>query len=483
MKKSEKVFVCAVIMFAAIAAVFFGIRKLDYHVDEVWTFGLANHVSGVEPDIEFGKKYTGWGFYGEFVKVLKNERFNYVNLWQNQAEDVHPPLYYVFIHTICSLFPNTFSMWYGIAVNLIWMIPIVIVLYKLSKSITGDIKQAMGIVIVYCSSVGFFDTMIFIRMYAQFTFFAIALAYLLKIYWDKNNDRKFYIYFSVLLIFGMLTHYYFLIYTFAVCAAYGIHLILEKRYVELRKSILVALGNGFFYILIWYHILGHLFRGYRGKQALQAALSFGGVINGIVGMFSQMDSELFGGLLIIFIIFAVLLMFLKVKSKTICYSYKTALTISTIFYICVVGKIAPYLSFRYIMPVAFTLEIIVCCVLYRLFGLIKWNIKSVYVVTLLLVLINIISFVRCGFYIPKDNYSQEKKDLLASVDGADCIVYIEQNWEALNYFQALQDANSYIFIDEDTKDILNQIDDDYILVTTNDYKDKFSKYSDQMVVF
>ena len=212
MSRKERIALIALIIAIGCMVVFFGMRKANYNMDEVWNYGLANSTSGIVPDIEYGKVYEGYGPFASFMQVSKNDRFDYVNVWKNQANDVHPPLSYVFLHTVCSIFADSYSKWYGIGINMFWMVMILVVLYKLSKDILGSKLGAFGVAATYGTTVLFFDTIIFIRMYAQFTFFAILLAYVVKKYWQKELTRKFYFSAGAILILGVFTHYYFLIY-------------------------------------------------------------------------------------------------------------------------------------------------------------------------------------------------------------------------------------------------------------------------------
>lgn len=42
----------------------------------------------------------------QYVMVAENERFDYATVYYNQTQDVHPPLYYFFLHTVCSAVPR-----------------------------------------------------------------------------------------------------------------------------------------------------------------------------------------------------------------------------------------------------------------------------------------------------------------------------------------------------------------------------------------
>ena len=476
MPRKEKLFIGVLLVFLLVSTVFFGSRKLDYMIDEVWTFGLANHVGGITPSIEYGKVYSGMGIYDDYMKVNTGERFNYINVWENQANDVHPPLYYVLVHTICSLFPDTYTMWYGIAVNLIMMVFIIIFLYKLAKELTGDVTQAIGIVLAYSTSVAFFDTILFIRMYAMFTVFAILISYLLKIYWDKDLDRKFYILLSLTIILGMLTHYYYLIFTFFICTAFALHLYLGKRYKELKKCILVAMLDGVLYLLIWYHIAGHLFRGQRGKEAIESALSFGGLFKKVLAVLNNINGDTFLRMTWILIALMIVLAVNRVAKKEFRFTYKVALFVSACLYTIVVCKIAPYTDLRYVMSVIFVYYIMAFTVLKICLEkfLTKINISRLIIV--LLLMINLENIISRDFYIPKDYYSDERLELFDQLEKKTCVVYISEGWEALYFFVPLQHVDSYMFVNKENIDEINQIHGEYVLATTINHMEEVTDY-------
>ncbi len=119
--QKTKMFFSLFIIIHIIFAVYLGMNKINYHYDERLTFGLANNTMG-GVKIENGKVYHGFSLYNDYLSVRNTERFDYKGVWKNQAKDVHPPFYYVIIHTICSFFPEQYSKWFGIIPNIIFMI-------------------------------------------------------------------------------------------------------------------------------------------------------------------------------------------------------------------------------------------------------------------------------------------------------------------------------------------------------------------------
>ena len=79
-----------------------GMQKVGYHVDEMFTFSLSNqeYPYGLAPQIVSGKMYSGEALVKENLTVSNNTRFDFENVFLNQASDVHPPLYYMIISPV-----------------------------------------------------------------------------------------------------------------------------------------------------------------------------------------------------------------------------------------------------------------------------------------------------------------------------------------------------------------------------------------------
>ena len=97
--------------------------KIGYNIDEMLSYGLSNHEYGL--CVETLDEYTyepAVLAYQRYFTAVDGLRFDYDMVWRNQASDVHPPLFYVILHTICSLRPNAFSKWHGLIINIIFQI-------------------------------------------------------------------------------------------------------------------------------------------------------------------------------------------------------------------------------------------------------------------------------------------------------------------------------------------------------------------------
>ena len=470
MNMSKKIGIFFIYFFLFATIIFFGGRKIDYHLDEVWNYGLANH-DGVEPKYEIGKAYSGMEAFEDFLEVQDDGRFNYKNVYENQANDVHPPLYYMGFHTVCSFFPNTFSKWYGIGFNMFWMSLIIVLLYKLSMKMTNNPILSMGIILAYGTTSMFVNMVIFIRMYTQFTFLTIALAYLFKLYWDKTLDRRFYILYSIIIIAGMLTHYYFLIYAFFFCFMFAIHLLFEKNIKDIVRCGITSGIDAVIYLAMWRHIVGHLLWGSRGRDSIKAATSLAD-LSSVFNMLKVVNDNLFAGCYWIFAIILFATFVYLIITKSITFKYEFALMYTAICFLIVVGKIAPYQDFRYISPVAFILvaEAIVV-VNYLLMKIWAKQIATYFLIAFCLV-INFLGFASNGFYTEMDFYYPESEAHFEQLDGKDCVILYKEEWETFSAFVALQHAKTYTFIDSENQRLIEKYNTPgYVWIISNEFND------------
>lgn len=68
--------------------------KKNFHVDEAYTCGLANHADGRIAMAPQNAPYIyepAESAYKEYMTVQEGCRFNFKNVWDLQSKDVHPP--------------------------------------------------------------------------------------------------------------------------------------------------------------------------------------------------------------------------------------------------------------------------------------------------------------------------------------------------------------------------------------------------------
>lgn len=222
--------------------------KQVFHSDENWSYGLANsyyqpHIflkDGVylgdfkeEDNVNLGEWVPGEVFR-RYVTVQKGERFAYASVYHNQTLDSHPPLYYALLHTVCSLFPEQFSWWYGFFLNGLFLVGTQIFLYLLAAKVMRNPWKALLCCFLYGVGNGALLTFTFIRQYSLLTMLCVIFTYFCAcVYEDCQNGvpmRKHLAVTALIAFCAFMTHYYGIIYVGAFTAGFCLWLLCVGRW-------------------------------------------------------------------------------------------------------------------------------------------------------------------------------------------------------------------------------------------------------------
>ena len=183
-------------------------------------------------------------------------------------------------------------------------------------------------------------------------------------------------------------------------------------------------------------------------------------------MLRIINKSIFAGAVIVVVILGIAAVVMKYRNKEKFFGYNTCLVLVGIFYIAIVGKIAPYIDERYIMNVGFIYVLATFMAAKKITGLKFNNTKSYLALILLLLAINITNVATRDFYIPRDGYSEEFKETIDLVKDKLVITYVQQDWEMIGFFEPLRNSQSYVFANSDDIDtIVNNQNGKFILLT------------------
>lgn len=401
-----------IVLCSLFSMLYFGYNKNGYHVDEIYSYGLSNseylpfmHFGEHDYDVKdwmmeygagesFGQmfhnlvndfrilkehdfnfynspiyrdylvaqansadtKTTTWVSgedYLHYVAVSPDNTFNYASVYYNQRGDVHPPLFYMLLHTICSIFQGSFSKWFGLAINMIFMLLTMRVLYMLCKEFCGGKLLATAVLAMYGLSSGFMSTAMFIRMYSILTFFVVTSCYLhLQLAAnDFQLKKKECFKLAGVTLLGFLTHYYFVIYAIGTAVVFTVWMIIKKQLKSVVRYIATLAGSAVLGICVWPFAIKHVFFGYRGQGSLQAFLQIEAYLIRIKLMLQQIFGPMLDGkwwlLLLAILLAAVATMITRTKSISL--GRVCMITIPITFYIVAVAQIVPFYTDRYVM--------------------------------------------------------------------------------------------------------------------------------------
>ena len=349
-------------------AVFFCTQKKGFHYDEYYSYYSSNITYGLVPtDMEWKDTEE---IKSEFM-VLLGERFRYGLVSLMQTYDVHPPLYYLVLHTVCSLTPGVFSKWQGLSVNLFFFVLSWILMAAITDLTSNHRKR---VIFAVCACFGFspavFSGITFIRMYMMLTCLCFLLLYIhiRAIHYDKRNFLQYYIPILIVTFLGFLTHYYFAVFLFFAAAATFLFMIIKKDLRRHATCYAASVAGGLLAAVVVYpSCLAHIFRGYRGTEAMDAFFDIGNITQRLSFFFGLTNEYVFGNTLYFLILTLLLLAmtcyyFAKRKSANTVSSKwfsinkrETALiAITTIGYFLVAAKTAllnAEEAIRYEMPI------------------------------------------------------------------------------------------------------------------------------------
>lgn len=370
-----------IILVQVLIIIHYGNRKITLFIDEIWTFNLANsyYAPFIGDASNYFNKWLNASFWQSSIAVSADHQFCYSSVFYNQAQDVHPPLYYIIINTICSFFPGQFSKWFGIVPNILFFIIIQMVLYTTAKKIFDHKWSALLVCLFYGFSWGNINNIIFIRMYTLLTLFSIlSFYYHLKLINEYNIKNLMLGLLCVLL--GILTQYYFLIYQFFMSLFFVITLIKKKEY---QKIVEYCVGYSAIFISIFIMFPASIHQifsksGYRGQEAFYN-LKNTHFIDRIAEFSHVINFDLFGNYLKLILILLIIILFIhfiltfyniKVEKTAVRYKYLMKFTvkqpvipinitdntliiamaiITSLGYFSIVSKIAPYYTTRYLV--------------------------------------------------------------------------------------------------------------------------------------
>lgn len=404
--------------------------------------------------------------FRDYITTDSRDNFNYLSVYFNVKDDNHPPLHFMALHTVSSVFQGRISPWMGCCINLVLILGICALLMKICSEFLGQPEETgWAVCALYGFSMAGIATLLLIRMYAMLTFFCVAALYL---HMKKGKSGRWKDH-NKLLIFvtvcGFLTQYYFVIFMLFLAGVTAVFLWkTEKKnlfYYSRSMGISAVLGLCIFP----FSILDVLYseRGVESVQNLGGG--FSGLGERLVNFLYIIKEQVFGGsvglgifLLVMTAAFVCWLLvklgqdseLTKVKKKEqekrrklnvdLRWHY-CMVCVPCIGYFLVVVKIAPYYADRYLMPVFPLLALLVGVALSRSLDFLKGYLKAfghrgvLMVLALLLVLPNLNMVTPAYLY---EGYGWQEWMSKEYGDRACLCVY-----EGVGYYQNLVEFTNY----------------------------------------
>lgn len=277
----------------------------------------------------------------DYLTISSDEVFNYFSVIWNQSRDVHPPLFYILVHLVSSIFIGKFTKYIIFSINITFFILTCLMIYKIFKLYKKE-RLTIIALILYGGSIGAISTVMFQRMYMMLTFFATAYIYISLMICRVGLRNKEIKQLAIITILGFLTQYYFCIFAVSLFVILLIHIKERKKWITENLK-LAILG-----ICIFPASIYHIFFSYRGIGALQDKY-FTRLKFFVEETFNNYSINNIVGYIILFLVLCGLIVLIINNRKRLVENL--VLTLPIIIYYLVISKSAPYLEQRYIMPV------------------------------------------------------------------------------------------------------------------------------------
>lgn len=335
------------------------------------------------------------GQFRDYVTVDGSDAFDYLSVYFNVKDDNHPPVHFMLLHTMSSLFPGTLSPWLGCTINLICVGITLWLLLRLGRQLSeifGMEEQGrlLGIlaVLLYGLSTGALASVLLIRMYCLLSCLCVALLSMHVEKWKEHGFDRSNKGLIAITVLGFLTQYFFLFYCILLAAVTAAGLLCSKRMRELWiyiRSMVVAAVIG---LVLFPFAIADVFSSGRGVEALDnLASGFAGYGARLLAFARILADRTVGDLLLgagcaTAVVLAVVLWYRRHRGQELSMSREVRgilcmLIIPVVGYYLLASRMSPYLVDRYVMPmfpmIALLFALLLCCLGKRLAKASGWK--------------------------------------------------------------------------------------------------------------
>lgn len=381
LSESRVFWISLIIVIQTVVYVVAGMGKSYFHMDEMYSYGLANYdrVQIYEND-DFYNEWHDAQYYKDYIVVNEEERWDLAPVYNNQRDDVHPPLYYLLLRLGMEMTPGEFTKWSGIIINIVAFAINSIFLYLIAEKLVR--KQpakkiwAFVITLVAALSLASISTVMYIRMYAMLTMWVTITAYLhLKLMEAKKVEPKLLTAIGVVALLGVLTQYYYLFFLAPLFVVVMVRYFQTKDWKKMRAYVITLVAAAGVSLVIWPWSIKHLFFGYRGQGAMSNLLNFGQLREHLAlfaGLITLYDFHYM--LPVILIAMFVLAIWGLKRGKKLQIEQQEGeayrlLLWPTLFFFVIVAVASPYISLRYVEAICPLLFVVVIWGLYKMVGM------------------------------------------------------------------------------------------------------------------
>ncbi len=374
-RKIEIFSLIIILLLQSLFFVFWGEQKSYLHMDEAYSLGLANYDRvEIQANEDFYNIWHSSDYYEDYLSLQEDEKTDFRPVYENQKNDVHPPLYYLLLRIAMFWDGGHYSKWPGLIINIVLYLFITVFMYLIGKRLfRGQTHtEAKALIVAFLSAVTMssLTNMLYIRMYTLSTLNIVLTTYLhLRLTEDEDNTGLM-VLIGIVALLGSLTHYYYLFFLAGMFLLFAIRFFRENKNPLLVKYTIVMAIAGICSLIIFPHSVFHMFFGYQGQNAIHNLQNKQLFLKNLLAYWKKLHLFTFHKtLLVVLIVMCVIYLFMRYRKKHRTYSNPNAVDSRTVWvptavFSLAVAAASPWIELRYIMPVC---GLIFLAVLYYLF--------------------------------------------------------------------------------------------------------------------
>lgn len=170
--------------------IYIGNEKTYFHIDEAYSYGLMNYERlNITDNPDFSNNWHTKQYYLDYLEVNQEEKNNWLPVYENQKNDVHPPLYYFFLRMTTNFTIDNFTKWTGITLNIIFFVLSNFFIYQISKKIFKNPIYGILACIINGFSLISLNSSSYIRMYELANLMTLVITWTHLRIWKKENIK------------------------------------------------------------------------------------------------------------------------------------------------------------------------------------------------------------------------------------------------------------------------------------------------------
>ena len=376
--KKETILLVILLIIQTIIYVYVASNKPYLHIDEGYSFGLTNYDQvEIMDNADFFDTWHTKDYFEDYLAVQEGEKWDFTPVYENQKNDVHPPLYYLLLRIFMEFTSGHYTPWPGFILNIIIYAFVTIFMYLILKELfkNDDSANIKSMILAFISSITLasISNVIYIRMYALLTLEVLITTFLhIKLLKSDKINAKILILIGVSVLAGVLTHYYYLLYLAPLYLVFLIKYIKQKQYKKLLYYTLTLIIAGVVSLVIFPYSIQHMFFSYRGQGVMDNLHDSTQILTNLGQQIATLNYYTFNKLTLVIILLIIGIWICnKIRKKA---NFKldrekkdilVMISIPTIFYFLITSIASPWRVLRYMVAVSGLIFILVIYCLYK----------------------------------------------------------------------------------------------------------------------